>query len=316
MCEQRDKLIYSPRELVGAALAEAGGKAASLARLSALPVPVPAFFVISWRALAAHLDAGGIGWDPEGLDAQGWSDLRRAIAVSTIPRPVREQILTALRGLAPGGEPVAVRSSAAGEDSSADSFAGQYVSILGVAGPESLLAAVRQCWASYVAEGVVAYRTGRSLQWPRRPDLAVIVQVQVLADKAGVAFTRHPVMPELDAVCIEANFGTGESVVGGMVTPDSALVTRSANEVQDYQVAGKRRMTVVSPGGGGSSVVEVEPERRRARALSDDEVREVARLALQIEDSFGGPQDVEWAIDPGGIWILQARPITTLGAGT
>lgn len=310
----RRKLIYTPPDPSEPSLEEVGGKAAPLVQLSGADIPIPPFFVLSCRALGQHLSLNGINWNPRLLEARGWSSLRQRIAALSIPNPVLKPVLAAYEKLAStvGHSWVAVRSSAAGEDSATDSFAGQYLSILGVSGDDALEEAIKQCWVSYVSDAAVAYRATRGIGLADHPDLALIIQAQIFAEKAGVAFTRHPVMPDLGSVYIEANFGTGESVVSGMVTPDSALISRSRGVVEEYVVSDKRRMTLVSPDAEGSATVEVEPDLRAARVLSDDQAREVARIAMQIERTFGVPQDVEWAIDAAGLWILQARPITTL----
>lgn len=303
-------LVYLPAELPRASVAEVGGKAYSLIRLREIGAPVPPLAAVTWRAMSDFLALNGIEW--RAFD--DWPDLRSRMAEAPIPERVLDPVLQAYETLVAeaGASDVAVRSSAVGEDSTSDSFAGQHVTVLGVAGEQGLQAALKQCWLSYVSEAAVAYRQSRKLGWPEKPDLAVILQAQLMPDKAGVAFTRHPVLPELNSVCIEANFGTGESVVGGMVTPDSATVSRSSGLVQEYRISNKSRMTVVEAGGSGSSTVELDLPQRTARVLSDEEAQEVARMALEVEEAFGAPQDVEWAVDSRGLWILQARPITTL----
>ncbi|MEX2586578.1 MAG: PEP/pyruvate-binding domain-containing protein [Actinomycetota bacterium] len=311
--QAQGKLTHSRPDLSGASLDEIGGKAAALVRLTDCGIAVPPFFVVSWRALAQHLSLNGIGWNPRLLDSQGWSSLGQRIPQLAIPAAVLEAVLRQYEKLtASGGRPqVAVRSSAVGEDSAIDSFAGRYLSVLGVSGPEALEKALKQCWASYF-DAAAAARRARGAHPADHPDLALIVQAQIFAEKAGVVFTRHPVLPDMDSVYMEANFGTGESVVGGMVTPDSALVSRSTGTVEEYVVGDKRRMTLVSAEAEGSATVEIEPDLRKARVLSDERAAEVARLSINIERAFGAPQDVEWAIDDAGVWVLQARPITTL----
>lgn len=312
----RRRLIYAPQNSSSSApLGEVGGKAACLLRLTGCGIPVPPFFVLSWRALDRHLSFNGINWNPRLLEAEGWTSLRQRIAALPIPESVLHPVLDQYGKLTAtvGCPQVAVRSSAVGEDSPSNSFAGQYLSILGVSDEEALEEAIKQCWVSYVSDTAVAYRATRGLGLPDHPDLGLIVQAQVFAEKAGVAFTRHPVMPDLASVYIEANFGTGESVVGGMVTPDSVLVSRSRYVVEQYVVSDKRRMTLVAAEAEGSATVEIEPDLRKARVLTDEQAQEVARMAMEIERTFGSPQDVEWAIDGKGVWILQARPITAPG---
>jgi pyruvate,water dikinase len=142
------------------------------------------------------------------------------------------------------------------------------------------------------------------------PAFGVLVQAQVFADKAGVLFTEHPVDPGAGCSYLEANFGTGESVTGGITTPDALEVSRLEPGQVTTRIGTKRRMTVVSPDAKGSVVTELEPDRRQAAVLTDHEATGIVRAGLQVEALLGSPQDIEWAIDGRGLWILQARPIT------
>jgi pyruvate,water dikinase len=193
-------------------------------------------------------------------------------------------------GLAGGPPAVAVRSSGAEEDSVTASFAGQFASVLGVQGHAALLDALKECWASYLSPRSLAYRAQHGIGLGVQPRFGVIVQAQVFAARAGVVFTVHPLEPEGDAACIEANRGTGDSVVGGLATPDTLTVSRSSGNVVDEHIGSQRHAPV----------------------LTDVEAREVLELGLRIEEVLGGPQDIEWAYDGKRLWILQARPITAL----
>ncbi|HWD72068.1 MAG TPA: PEP/pyruvate-binding domain-containing protein, partial [Actinomycetota bacterium] len=128
----------------------------------------------------------------------------------------------------------------------------------------------------------------------------------------GVLFTVHPLEPRGGTACIEANFGTGDSVAGGLATPDTVTVSRSSGDVVEAHIATKRRMTSVSPESEGTALLEVDDHRSTAAVLTDVESRELLRLGLRIERLLGAPQDVEWAYDDEHLWILQARPITAL----
>lgn len=282
-----------------------GGKAASLSRLAEAGVKVPGFFVLPAWSFEAHLEQNGIPWPPGG----------NGIARGTIPPGVAGPMLAAYARLTEqaGHGVVAVRSSAADEDSAHSSFAGQFLSVLGVAGEENLVDAVRECWASAASEEALAYRRSRRLATGTAPRFAVIVQSQVFADKAGVLFTRHPLEPAGDLAYLEANFGTGESVAGGMVTPDSVAVSRSTGKVVEVRIGSKKRHTSVSRDRPGSRIVDTEPALRTARVLSDAEAEGIVRAGLDIEAITTGPQDIEWALDTGGLWIVQSRPQTGPG---
>lgn len=269
-------------EAYEAPLEVVGGKAASLARLRAADIPVPPFFVV----------AAGV--------------LERISEGAAVPPEVARPVLDAYRDL--GGSVVAVRSSGVGEDSASASFAGQFASVLGVSGTDPLIEALRRVWSSAFSAGAAAYRRSRGVA---AGGFAVVVQAQVFPEKAGVLFTRHPLEPEAGIAYLEANFGTGESVVGGMVTPDSLTLNRGDCKVVSSAIGTKRVATVVDE--TGSRVVPTPPERRRLAVLSNEEAEEIVTMGLRIEQLFGAPQDIEWAFDASGLWILQARPQTGLG---
>jgi pyruvate,water dikinase len=208
---------------------------------------------------------------------------------------------------------VAVRSSAREEDAASVSFAGQFASVLNVEGPEATLEAVEECWASYLSDRSLAYRAAAGMPLDPEPTLAVVVQLQVFAEKAGVLFTAHPLDPDAGAALIEASFGTGESVVGGLATPDSVTVDRRSGEVVERVVGSKRQMTTASREAPGTALVPTDADRRSSPALTDAEARAVVEAGLRVEELLGGPQDVEWAIEDGRLWILQARPVTGQG---
>ena len=305
------------QESCTAALGLVGAKAATLARLAREGIPVPDFFVVPSTALSLHLEANGISW-PGSADAAGESEqflrLGAGLRAGPVPRTVSKPVLDAYDRLcrASGHPMVAVRSSGAEEDSAAASFAGQFVSILGVQGHVALLDALKDCWASYLTPKSLGYRARPRIEVGAEPRFAVIVQAQVFSRKSGVLFTVHPLEPRGGTACIEANFGTGDSVAGGLATPDTITVSRSTGDVVEAHIATKRRMTSVSPESEGTAVLEVEDHRSTSAVLTDVEARELLQIGVRIEGLLGGPQDIEWAYDDEHLWILQARPITAL----
>lgn len=300
------------QQALTAGLEQVGGKAASLARLAGTGVPVPDFFVVTSRAFEQHLEHNDLVW-PVSDDAEPIEQLSTRIETAAMPGAVHEALMHAYQELMPANlQPVvAVRSSGAGEDSGPASFAGQFTTTLGVAG-SGVARAVQDCWASCLSSASLAYRRSRGIALGTGPGFAVVVQAQIFADRAGVLFTRHPLEPRGDVAYVEANFGTGESVVGGMVTPDSVSVSRSTGKVLKVRIGSKNRMTVVSESERGSRVMETEPGRRNAQVLSGAEAEQLVGLGLRIEEQMGQPQDIEWAFDASGLWILQARPQTGL----
>ena len=251
-----------------------GGKARGLAELLALGLPVPPALVLTTDAHERFRELG------------------------TIAEPDRGDLLAALQQL---GEPLAVRSSAADEDSSDHSAAGQYDSVMGVRGPEAVLAAVEHCWREADGGRALAYRDGA----PAR--VALVLQREVPADRAGIAFSVDPVTGAEDAIVVEAVFGHGEGAVGGAVTPDRFRVTRTSGAVS-ARVADK-----AAGADGSGNLTPLPRARRTARTLRDDEAREVAAIVESAERGLDRPVDLEFCFARGQLWALQCRPITTLG---
>jgi len=250
-----------------------GGKARGLAALLGLGAPVPPAVVLTTDAHARFREQGS-------LDE---SD-RRAL----------------LAGVEWLGEPLAVRSSAADEDTGDQSAAGQYDSVMGVRGPDALVAAVEHCWREAGRGRALAYRGGAPTS------VALVVQREVIADRAGIAFSLDPVTGVDSAVLVEAVFGHGEGAVGGAVTPDRYRVDRTSATVT-ARVADK---DVAADGSGDLSPLL--HERRTARVLRDDEARSVARLVCTAEQRLGGALDLEFCFARARLWAVQCRPITTL----
>jgi pyruvate, water dikinase len=221
---------------------------------------------------------------------------------------------------------VAVRSSAVSEDGHAASFAGQYETYLGVSGADEVLRHIAKCWASGYSAHALDYRRRFGGSSPLRAhDLAVGVLELVDARSAGVAFTLDPVTGDRGRLVVEANWGLGESVVSGQVTPDYWTVERDSGRILERRVGAKLVWSVLAePGqaGGRRTVLAPLPaELAQAACLSDDEVRYICRQAAEIEEAEGAPQDVEWAIArdleiPDSVYFLQHRPETTWASAT
>jgi hypothetical protein len=289
-------------------LAVVGGKGANLGEFTRAGFPVPRGFVLTTAAYDAFVASAGIRGEilrlaagPDGADA-----IRALFSAADVPVDVRDELLGAYTEL--GAPAVAVRSSATAEDLPGASFAGQQDSFLDVRGPDALVAAVRDCWASLWTGRAVAYRAQRGID-PGSVSLAVVVQEMVDADAAGVMFTANPATGRRDETVVSAAWGLGESVVGGSVTTDDLVVDRSGT-LLSRTTADKAVMTV--PTGGGTRQVPVPEERRRMPVLDDAAAAELARLGARIEEHLGGPQDVEWVRADGRFAVVQARPVTAL----
>jgi pyruvate,water dikinase len=269
-----------------------GGKTANLSRLVA-GYRVPAGFCLTTAAFdRAHRSA--------------WT--------GGLPRTIYAELAAAYQGLAAlagvAAPPVAVRPSAVDEDGDAASFAGQHETYLNIAGVDAIAEAVRRCWMSALAPRALAYRRERGLSI-ERVRLAVLIQQLVVADVSAVLFSANPLTGARDEVVINASWGLGESIVGGSVTPDTYIARKTGGALLSRLVAEKRRMTVAVP--GGTREVEVPRLLQAQPALSVDHVAEMAALAESLEQHMGWPVDVECAYAGGKLYLLQCRPITTLG---
>ena len=255
-------------------VALAGGKGASLASMTQQELPVPGGF-----AVPAHVLENCVDQDKLRAFARA-QDHASAVKLVEDTAVVPPEVIAAYNTV--GGGKVAVRSSSSAEDSEAASYAGQQETFLNVVGDDAVQKAVIDCWASFFSERALFYRGEKGSLDDLR--MAVVVQKMVDADKAGVAFSIHPVTRRKDRMLIEAVHGLGEAVVSGEVTPDHYVVDRKGREKKSN-----------TPHGG---------------VLDADELSRLAALAVNLEDHYGHPQDIEWAIYQSDIYLLQSRPVT------
>ena len=305
-----------------------GGKAANLARLRRLGLPVPDGFCVSVRGYEEL--SGSLGVDElalrllTGLDVD---DLRRLSAISsrvrepilsaTVPPPVAREASDAYREMgervgktAPA---VAVRSSATAEDTPDSSFAGQHDSYLRIQGERDVLEQIKRCWASVWNAGSIHYRHERGIDH-RGVQMAVVVQHMVRAEAAGVVFTANPVTGDRSEALVNSSWGLGEAVVSGLVEADTFVVDKASSSIKARTI-GIKETSVEPTYGRGTRDVGVPKGLRDAQSLSDRRVAELVDMSRTVEEAYGAPQDIEWAYDGDRFHILQARPITTLGAG-
>jgi pyruvate,water dikinase len=284
----------------------AGGKGASLARMTSLGLPVPPGFVIPADALAAALPDGGTELRELAMrrDAAGAEQLIQTVELDP---GLRRAVLTAYAELGADDVPVAVRSSACAEDSQEASFAGQQETYLHVRGGDDVRSRIRDCWASFFSERALFYREQKgSLE---DLGMAVVVQRMVQADVAGVLFTCDPVRKRRDRMVVEAVLGLGEAVVSGQVTPDHYVLKRDG-QVKKAQVH-QQPYAIVSLPEGGVEERELSAEEGGAQKVAEDVLARLARIGDDLEKRMGTPQDIEWAVQDGQIFVLQARPVTT-----
>ena len=298
-----------------------GGKGRSLAKMSIAGFDVPTGFHLTadaYRAFVAEnnlqtkivelakpvLDNDWVTFEPASAAIQ------KLITACEISEAVASQLRQTYASLG-GDPPVAVRSSANAEDLPGLSFAGQQDTYLNVKGEDALLEAVRNCWASLWTAQAISYRHENEIDQDSVA-MAVVVQIMVPADVAGILFTANPATGERTEMIINASFGLGEAVVGGQVTPDTFIIDRESKHVKETLIGPKEEM-IVADGDQGTKLTDVEVADRDQSSLSDALIKDLVELALKVEKNYDGlPQDIEWAIVDGKIALLQSRPITNL----
>ncbi len=305
-----------PRELVG-------GKAGSLSEMLAAGFAVPLGFAITSEGYRYFEASTGVSEKlrelSQGLDARDFAAVRafsaqamELVKAAELPSGLRDQVAAAYDELVSlCGVACAVRSSAISEDGAGASFAGLYDSYLNVMGIREVLSSLRECYASLWSERAVRYRALKQGDIHGEA-MSVIVMGLVPSESSGIAFTAHPVTGERDRVVINASWGLGEAIVSGRVTPDSFVVQKQSLAMLERDIYEKLLAIYPHPDGGGTIERELEGARANAPSISDEEAQVLARLASQVEAHFGSPQDVEWGIAAGQIYLLQSRPITTL----
>ncbi|HEX9135132.1 MAG TPA: PEP/pyruvate-binding domain-containing protein [Ktedonobacteraceae bacterium] len=307
-----------------ATLSQVGGKGASLARMAAAGLPVPPGFHITTAAYRRFVTENGlqeqilsavsaVAADQPATLEEASKQIAGLFAQSAMPDAIAEAIRQAYAAL--GGEdlPVAVRSSATAEDLPELSFAGQQETYLNMHGDAMVLDAVKRCWASLWTARAIGYRARHGIA-SQDVSLAVVVQELVPADASGIMFTANPLTGACDQVMINAAWGLGEAIVGGQVTPDTVVVDKVSGAITKQEITEKDVMTVRTQIGTHEELVPA--DRRTQAALSPAQAAELARIGEQIEDLYGQPMDIEWALSDGLFFIMQTRPITALRAQT
>lgn len=309
------------RDLSAADVPVAGGKGANLGELTRAGLPVPPGFVVSAPAYLDSMEragaraeiaslAAGIAVDDRAALTAGSDHLAALVRGAGLPTELRAEILDAYHALGPNAL-VAIRSSATSEDTADASFAGMNQTFTNVAGDDAVIGRIVDCWASLHGARAVAYRRGRGVV--EEPAIAVVVQQMVDSDRSGVMFTADPSTGDRSRIVIEGAFGLGEVVVGGQVEPDTYTVVKGDLRLLGVRVGVQTHRIVRGPDGADLRI-DMTPEEGGRRVLDDEEVLELAAIGGRIEEHYGCPQDIEWAISDDQVFIVQSRPITTLGA--
>ena len=274
-------------EIDEVALSRVGGKGLNLGKLTRAGFRVPQGFCVTTDAYRFSV---------QNLSEQHASATEAFVLSSELVAEIqkaREKLQTVT---------VAVRSSATTEDLAEASFAGQQDTFLHVKDDE-LLDAVKACWASLWSDRAIAYRETQGISDDGLA-MAVVIQEMCETDVSGVLFTVSPF--NSDAAIVESNWGLGESVVSGAITPDSFLISRETGAVLEKNIATKREMVTAT------GVHEVSSAKQDVSSLTDTQLQELTQLGMAVEDLYGQPMDIEWGLTDDTFVLLQARPITTL----
>lgn len=295
----------------------AGGKGASLGEMTNAKMQVPPGFVVLAGAFDSFLEETELGVEIDAVlrkanvknisSVEDASEKIRAIfAGAVIPADIKLEISREFKKL--GAKLVAVRSSATAEDSSAASWAGELETYLNVT-EKNLHDSVKQCWSSLFTSRAIFYRVEKKMQ-TQHVAVAVVVQKMVQSEVSGITFTVHPVTEDRNQMIIEAGWGLGEAIVGGMVTPDTYVINKEKLLIEDKNISEQAMMIVRSA--QGTVEAKVPKAKQDLQKLPDAKIKTLAKICSDIEKHYGFPCDIEWAMEKGKIYITQSRPITTL----
>jgi len=307
-----------------------GGKCSGLGEMCKLGVSVPPGFAVTTAAFDEFMEKTGsharlrelVDSFPEVPSSAQVEELgnklRMVVEGATLPEWLRQTAGEAYIALSErcgmADVSVAVRSSAVAEDMANASFAGQYDSYLNVRTIAEVLDAIRSCWASMFTTRCISYKLHNGLPI-MEGSMSVAVQKMVQARSAGVAFTVNPNTGNASNVVIEGNWGIGESVVQGIVSPDRFTVRKETLEVVDVQICRKERQFVFTA--DGTEEQAIRPGMQLMPCLTEGESRRLAEIAVKLEEHYGTPLDIEWAVDndmlfPDNVFLVQCRPVTTM----
>ncbi|SHK17816.1 PEP/pyruvate-binding domain-containing protein [Desulforamulus aeronauticus] len=304
------EFIKSFNEVNAKDVAIVGGKGANLGDMARAGFPVPMGFCITVEAYRKFMEKIDIGEIPVTRDkvALKSREIVGKIHSEKIPEELSTAILNAFNSFG-FDKLVAVRSSATAEDLPESSFAGQQASYLNV-NEEGLLESIKKCWASLWTERAIHYRINNEFDH-NKVFLAIVVQQMVSAEAAGVAFSVNPLTLDSKQLVIESAWGLGEEIVSGQINPDRFIVDKTNRKILHQEIAEKENIMISSKASLATSLRPPDTM-KNASSLSDEQIMELTKNVCDIEEHFGYPQDIEWALSDNRFYILQSRPITTL----
>ncbi|MDD5731779.1 MAG: PEP/pyruvate-binding domain-containing protein [Patescibacteria group bacterium] len=296
----------------------AGGKGASLGEMLSAKIPVPDGFVVLSTTFDRFIEETDINIEIDAQLAKVNKDdvnsvdeasrvIQELILKRKMPKDIGDEIMKQFK--AQKLDLVAVRSSATAEDSSSASWAGELDSFLMVT-EKNLLDCVKRCWASLFTPRAIFYRIEKGMS-DIKVSVAVVVQKMVKSEVSGIAFTVHPVTQDKNQMIIEAGYGLGEAIVGGLITPDAYVVDKKSKEIIDINVA-EQEIKIVRDSKGLTKESKTAADERESQKLNGKEILELAEICINIERHYKFPCDIEWAREKGKFYIVQSRPITTL----
>ena len=323
------KYTLNFEEVNKASLPMVGGKNASLGEMMRAGIRVPPGFAVTTDSYLNFITEAGIKdkvfkilseVNPEdiasldGASAEVQKLINEALIPSDIDRAIREDYCCLCDKCGVERMPVAIRSSATAEDLPTASFAGQQDTYLWIEGTDEVIRRVQKCWASLFTPRAISYRIKNN--FPHEQVLiSVGIQKMVNSRTAGVMFTINPVNGDPSKVVIEGSWGLGEAVVSGSVTPDKFVVDKIVMEINERTISPKNIQCVYDAGKCEAIHADVSPEMQNKPCMDDGEIKELVKIARRIEEHYGCPQDIEWAIDKGlpfpeNVFIVQSRPET------
>ncbi|MFA6805308.1 MAG: phosphoenolpyruvate synthase [Candidatus Methanomethylophilaceae archaeon] len=318
-----DKRIIDVNELRVTDVPIVGGKGANLGELTSAAFPVPHAFVLTTVAYDYFLSKSKImskiNKELKGIDKssdQSLTDaslrIRKLFETCEIPDDLKKEIISNYNLLFTNGKIgfVAVRSSATAEDLPDASFAGQQETYLNVKGEDDLFDKVRKCWSSLFTARAIAYREKQGYSH-EDVKLAVVVQRMVNSEFSGIMFTVDPHNGAKNII-VEAGYGLGEAIVGGEVTPDTYVIDKTRMSITKKRISSQKWKYIRGPD-GGCVKENIPADKVKEQKIPDARVQEIAEIGRQVEIHYQKPMDMEWCIEDGKVYLVQARPITAIG---
>ncbi|MFH1309042.1 MAG: PEP/pyruvate-binding domain-containing protein [Patescibacteria group bacterium] len=295
----------------------AGGKGASLGEMTQAGLLVPPGFVVLSNSFDEFLKQTDLNVEINSIIKKvnhkdinsvekASIKIRDLINDKSISENIKKEIEKEFNKLK--SKYVAVRSSTTAEDSSIASWAGELESYLNIT-KSNLLESVKKCWSSLFTPRAIFYRFEKKLN-NQKISVAVVVQKMIQSEVSGICFTVHPVTEDRNQMVIEAGYGLGEAIVGGMITPDTYIINKKNNTILDINISKQKMM--ITKTRRGTEKIKVSTNEQEKQKLNNKQIIKLAEICKKIEEHYKYPQDIEWAIENNKIYITQSRPITTL----